>query len=58
MYWRGIPHFDPDEWAGPRLLSKHDNSDNRPMAVLADMAKYLAITAAIYLFLAIALSAL
>lgn len=58
MYWRYIPHRDPDEFAGPGLGPKQDSTDNRPLAVMADIAKYLAITAAIYLLLAIILSAI
>jgi hypothetical protein len=58
MYWRGIPHFDLDEFAAARLPGKRDARDNALLAVLAELVKYLAITAAIYLFLVMALSVL
>ncbi len=58
MYWRGIPHFDPDEFAWARRVRKQDIGNNAPLAVLAEIAKFLAITAAIYLFLVAIVSAL
>jgi hypothetical protein len=58
MYWRGIPYFDPDESAWARQIEKQDAGSNAPLAVLAEIAKFLAITAAIYLLLAMTLSVL
>jgi hypothetical protein len=58
MYWRGIPHFDSDEFATARLPGKRNTQDNALLTVLAELVKYLAITAAIYLFLVMALSVL
>jgi hypothetical protein len=58
MYWRGTPHFDPDESAWNRQPEKQDSSHNTPLAVLAEAAKFLAITVAIYLVLVMILSAL
>lgn len=56
MYWRGIPHFDPDEFAAADLLKKQRGADNALLSVLFELLKYLAITAAIYLILAMILS--
>lgn len=58
MYWRGIPHFDPDEFARARRVEKQDPGNNAPLAVLAEAAKFLVITAAIYLFLVMIVSML
>lgn len=57
MYWRYLPHFDLDEFTMARL-QKRDARDNALFTVLAEMAKYLAITAVIYLMLVVALSIL
>jgi len=58
MYWRGMPPFDPDEFAAVELLNKQKAGDNRLLPVLAEVANYLAITAAIYLLLAMTLGVL
>jgi hypothetical protein len=52
MYWRGIPHFDPDEFATVELSKKQGSRDNALLPALFEMVKYLVITAAIYLILA------
>jgi hypothetical protein len=54
MYWRGLPHFDPDEFGMD--LGQKQQRDNALQPVLIEMAKYLAITAIIYLALAAMLS--
>ena len=58
MYWRGMPHFDPDEFATVELLKRQKAGDNSLLPVLSEIAKYLAITAAIYLLLAMTLGVL
>jgi hypothetical protein len=58
MYWRYLPHFDLDELSAARLPEKRGARDNAFLGVLAELVKYLAITAAIYLFLVMALSVL
>jgi len=58
MYWRGTPHCDPDLVTTARPALRKNIGANSLAAVLTEMAKYLAITAAIYLFLAMAVSIL
>ena len=58
MYWRGIPHLDVDEFAAARLPGERNARDNALLTVLAELVKYLAITAAIYLFLVMIVSML
>ncbi|HUO02094.1 MAG TPA: hypothetical protein VMU31_04900 [Rhizomicrobium sp.] len=53
MYWRGMPHFDPDELAWNRRLEERKPGEKALLAALSEMVKYLAITAAIYLILAV-----
>jgi len=57
MYWRGMPHFDPEEFAVVDLIKK-PASDDRVSAALLDLVKYLAITAVITVALAMSLSVL
>jgi hypothetical protein len=58
MYWRGTPHYDPDPVTTARAALRKNVGANSLTAVLTEMAKYLAITATIYLFLAMAVSIL
>jgi hypothetical protein len=55
MYWRGIPHFNPDEFAAVEPSKKQGPRDNALLPALFEMVKYLVITAAIYLILAVTL---
>jgi hypothetical protein len=57
MYWRGIPHFDPDQFAAVELPKKQGAGGNALLPVLSEMVKYLAVIVAIFLILAMTLSA-
>lgn len=58
MYWRGEPLFDPEQVSAFQSLRKQPRRDNAFVAVLVEMAKYLGITATIYLAILAAVSVL
>lgn len=51
MYRRSIPFFDPEKFSATGSFRESQARDNSLSAVANEMAKYLAITAAIYLLL-------
>lgn len=58
MYWRGEPLFDLEQVSAFHSLRKPPKRDNALAAVLIEMAKYLGITATIYLAILAAVSVL
>jgi hypothetical protein len=58
MYWRGEPLFGLEQVSAFQSLRKQPKRDNALVAVLAEMAKYLGITATIYLAILAAVSVL
>ena len=55
MYWRVQPLFDLEQPLALRLRRKPER-DNALVAALAEMVKYLGITAAIYLVILVVVS--